>query len=78
MRGGRDLLGLGDVEPQGLDAGQGHGGGIARGGVDLAGATGQQFARKGQADAAVGSRDQDNGVFNVHGKLRKSEGLNFI
>jgi hypothetical protein len=66
-----NLLGLGDIEPQGLDTRQGDGGGVACGGVDLAGTARQQFARKCQADAAVGAGDEDDRVFNVHGRLQE-------
>ena len=41
---------------------------IARAGVDLARAAGQQLAREGQADAAVGAGDEGDGVVDLHGE----------
>ena len=42
--------------------------GIARAGVDLARAAGEQRAREGQADAAVGAGDEGDGVVDLHGE----------
>jgi hypothetical protein len=61
------LLGLGDIEADGLDTGQGDGRWVACAGVDLARTAGQQFACEGQADAAVGASDEDGGVVDFHG-----------
>ena len=67
-RGRGDLVGLGHVEPDRLDAGQGDGRRVARTGVDLARAAGQQRAREREADAAVGAGDEDDGVVDLHGE----------
>ena len=64
--GGRHVFRLGDVESQGLNTGLGDGRGVTCAGVDLAGAAGEQLAREGQADAAIGTGDEGNSVFNLH------------
>jgi hypothetical protein len=64
----------GDVEPQGLYADLLDGGGVSCAGVDLAGTAGEQLARKRQADAAIGTCDEDNGILDLHGELQKNDG----
>ena len=64
-RRGGDVLGPGDVELDGLDAGQRDRGRVAGAGVDLAGAAGQRFAGEGLAEAAIGAGDEDDCVMRV-------------
>jgi hypothetical protein len=67
--GQRRFTGLGDVQLQGMDIVQGltvAGLRVAR--ADLAGTAGEQFARVLEADATVGTGDEDDcSVFNLHG-----------
>jgi hypothetical protein len=63
------LVGLGHVQLNRLDAGHRDSRGVPRAGVDLARAAGEQRARECEADAAVGSGDQGNGVVDLHGRL---------
>ena len=64
--GGRHVFQLRDVESQRLNTGMGDGCGVARAGVDLAGTAGEQLARKRQANAAISSGDEGNGVLDLH------------
>ncbi len=59
-RRGRHLLGLGDVEPDRLDARLLDRRGIARGRIDLARAAGEQRLGEGKAEAAIGAGHEGN------------------
>ena len=58
--GGRDLFGLGHIEPDRLDARLLHRGGIARRRIDLAGTAGQKRLGEGKAEAAIGAGHEGN------------------
>ncbi|MNV62931.1 hypothetical protein D3C71_1555000 [compost metagenome] len=73
-RRSRHVFRLVDVELQCLYPGHRDGGRVARCGVHLAGATGEQFARKTQADATIGTGDKNHSVFDFHGELQNVRG----
>jgi hypothetical protein len=72
-RGGRHVVRPSDVESQGLNPVLGDGRGVACAGVDLAGTAGEQLAREGQADAAIGPGDEGNSILNLHMNLQRVE-----
>jgi len=55
-----------DVESKRLNTGRDGDGGVAHAGVHLARAAGEQLMCECQADAAIGTGDEDGGVFNLH------------
>ncbi|MNI64295.1 hypothetical protein D3C73_1197280 [compost metagenome] len=65
-RGGRYVSRVGYIQLDGLDPRQGDRGRVARGGVDLAGATGQRDARKSQTQTAVGAGNQNDCILEIH------------
>ena len=70
VRCGRShLFRLGDVKADCLDSGRRNGRRMARTGVHLAGTAGEQFAREGQADAAVGTGYEGDCIVSVHKRL---------
>jgi hypothetical protein len=65
---------VGDVERDGDDARVardvgGQGLGVAAGGVDAPGSAGEEGARDGEADPAVGTGDEGDGLIDVHEAL---------
>jgi hypothetical protein len=62
----RDPIGVGDVKLDGHEAGVGDGGHVAHRGVDLRRAAVEQRVRERLAHSAVGARDEDPAVSDVH------------
>jgi hypothetical protein len=63
-----DVIGVGDVQGDRLDAGFGDLAGVACGAVDLGRAPADQFPGEGQAQAPVGPGDQGDRSADVHGR----------